>query len=197
MLSFTEYLQERYVNLVGRSSEEEKKQYADDVWELLQFSYKAIGGMKGKGFSSKEDMIKNIPFWKLVRKNGKIVAGSLYRDKGGRKRVASFTDGSEAGKAGLAGIMREDFSRSYFEISKSSLGFAYKTLGGDFLVKYAKTPEEVASMTGKEIHPVPEDDSHNKKFPELRKFLYQRNIGGGLETKIMLGTRGNKIQEYD
>lgn len=196
MLSFSEYLTERFVNLIGTKDEQEKEKYVDSVWDMVQKSYASIGGQKGKGFSSKEDMVKNIPFWKLVRKNGNIVAGSLYRDKGGRKRVASFTDGTNAGKEAIADIMRNDFERSYFEISKASLGFAYKQLGGNFLKRYAKTPEEVERISGKELHPVPEDDSHYQKFPELRPYLYQRDINGKLETKIMLGTRGNKIQEF-
>lgn len=184
-------LTETFVNLLG--DDPAKHEYAEEVFQMLQTAYAAIGGIKGRGFSSPEDMIQNIPFWKLVRRNGKIVAGSMYRDKGGRKRVASFTDGSPEGKAGVAEIMANDFQRAYFEVSDRALGFMIKQVGVDFVRQYAKTPEEVAQISGDDIQPVPETDPHLNRFPELKDYFYQRELGGHLHTKIMLGTTGNNI----
>jgi hypothetical protein len=175
---------ERFVNLFKPN---DKEQYADVVWDMLQKSYESIGGIKGSGFRSKEDMVKNIPMWKLVRRNGEIVAGSMYKDKDGRKGVASFTNGTPEGKQGLMMIKKEDFSRAYFEMSKSALGFSAKTLGIDFLVKNAWTKEEAAKKLKKELFDVPASDSHVKKFPELVPYMYQRELGGKLETKVLFG----------
>lgn len=184
-------LTETFVNLVGDDPNKEK--YAEEVFQMLQAAYAGIGGIKGRGFSSAEDMIQNIPMWKLVRRNGKIVAGSMYRDKQGRKRVASFTDGSPEGKAGVAEIMANDFQRAYFEVSDRALGFMIKQVGVDFVRQFARTPEEVAEISGDEIQPVPDTDPHLDRFPELAPYFYQREIGGHLHTKIMLGSTGNKF----
>ena len=198
MQSFKQYhaeqtreLTETFVNLLGK--DEKKADYAEEVFAMIQKSYESIGGQKGKGFKSVEDMIANIPFWKLVRTNGKIVAGAMYRDKGGRKRVAVFTDGSISGKKGIASIMANDFDRAYFEVSGPSLGFVVKLLGADFVKKYAKTPEEAATIMKGEVSPVPGSDSYVVKFPTLKSHFYQRDLGGKLTTKIMLGTNGKKL----
>jgi hypothetical protein len=193
MQKLNSYITERYVNLFSRDVDQ-RKQYVDDVWELLQTTYAKIGGIKGSGFESKEAMIQKIPLWKLVRKDGKIVAGSLYKDKDGRKRVASFTDRSPEGIKALASIMKEDFGRAYFEISKGSLKLAVDSVGYDFILQYAKSIDEVKKLLPKdEIRLPPSDDSHVQKFGKLRNYFYQREFGGSWETKIMLGTSGNKI----
>lgn len=193
MYKFSEFITERFVNLFPQDKDL-RLQYADEVWEYLQMSYKKQGGIKGKGFNSKEDMVNNIPFWKLVRKNGQIVAGAFYKDKGGRKRVASFTNRTPEGVEALGSIVREDFDRAYFEISKGSLKLAVGLLGYDFIIKYAKTPEEVKTiLKGKEILPVEKDDSHVAMYGKLKNYFYQRELDGDLETKIMLGTTGKKI----
>ena len=85
-------LSERFINLIG--DDERKEDYRDQVWNLLQTSYKPIGGIKGTGFKSPDDMVKNIPFWKMAVKDGKVEAVIMYRDKGGRKSVAMGSTGS-------------------------------------------------------------------------------------------------------
>lgn len=188
-MKITDILQERFVNLLDP---EKKEQFADRVYELIQKSYAPIGGQHGDGFASPEDMIAKIPMWKLVRRNGEIVAGAMYKDTSGRKRVAVFTDGSITGKQGLAEIMRDDFGRAYFEVSGPSLRFMVKLLGEDFVRKYAKSPEQAEQVLGKPLDrsiPSPELDS----YPLLRDFFYSRSIGGKPHNKIMLGTTGRKI----
>jgi hypothetical protein len=64
-----EILNERYINILP-SDTDARRQYAPEVWDLLVNSYALVGGLIGKGFSSMEDMIENIPFWKMVRRDG-------------------------------------------------------------------------------------------------------------------------------
>ena len=130
----------------GIGYKEEREQYKDEVYELLQSAYAGIGGLKGSGFNSADDMVKNIPMWKLSRKDGKIVAGVLYKDKGGRKIVASFTDGSTEGKKQLADILKNEFSRSYTEVSEAALGFIKKVAGVETITKFAIPREKVKEM---------------------------------------------------
>lgn len=188
-MKITEILTERFVNLLDP---QQKEQYAERVYELIQKSYAAIGGQHGDGFASPEDMIAKIPMWKLVRRNGEIVAGAMYKDTSGRKRVAVFTDGTPTGKQGLADIMSNDFDRAYFEVSGPSLRFMVKLLGEDFVRRFAKTPSEAEQILGKELEPA-HQSSELDSYPQLQKFFYSRPIGGNPHNKIMLGTTGKKI----
>lgn len=181
-----EILIERYVNLLP-SDAEEKARYAPEVWDLLVSSYAPVGGLKGKGFSSIEDMIETIPFWKLVRRNGRIVAVKLYRDKNGRKSVASATDGTQEGKAELAKIMQDDarLSRSYSEISPNVYRFALKALGQE-LLDAAIIPAEVAKEIDGSVMLIPGEP-----------YWYEREIGdsGEVKRKIMLGHVGVPLHD--
>lgn len=188
------FLVERYMNLF---SVEKKKQYADVIWDMLQNAYKKIGGIKGSGFASKEDMINNIPFWKVATKNGKVVAVSLYKDKNGRKRIASATDGSDEGKDKLEAMGREDLTqkRSYAEVSSSSLKFILRRWKGPKdIIDYMILPQDAEKILGEKLkYPVSDDDPEVIAHPQLKKYFYQREIGGHYHTKLMIGTPGKKL----
>lgn len=188
-------LVERVINLLPQDING-KKAYADEVWSILQTSYEKVGGIQGSGFGSKEDMIKNIPFWKLIKRNGKIVAVGMYKDKHGRKRVAAGTDGTSEGKEGFAMLGKEDLQqkRAYGEVSGPSLSFALKQVGEENFIKNLIEPREVEKILDEPIiYPVSDDDSEVIRHPGLKSYFYQRDIGGDLKTKVMMGTPGNKI----
>lgn len=189
-MTFEDYLAERFVNALAPG---DKEKYKDKVFSLLQSSYAAIGGLKGSGFRNADDMVKNIPMWKMVRRNGEIVAVAMYKDKNGRKRVAVGSNGTQEGKDGVASIFKEDFSRAYFEISEKSLAFHVKILGYDFLKKYATPVSMVKGITGDETYPIEADDKEAAKHPQLKQYFYRREIGGHLHTKLLVGSPGNKI----
>lgn len=60
MLSFKQYISENYKNFIGPKSHIDRKKWADQAWDIVQKSYAHIGGIKGSGFKSKQDMIDNI-----------------------------------------------------------------------------------------------------------------------------------------
>lgn len=188
-MKFKQFISERFLNLFYADISE-RERYAEDVFELLQDSYSYIGGIKGSGFESAEDMIERIPLWKLVRLNDKIVAAALYKDKEGRKRVAVASDGTPEAKKKLAEIVKDDMeqTRSYGEISGGSIGFSKRQV--DNFEQFVITPEEVAKIINNEEirYPVSKDDPEVIKHPELADYFYQRNIGGEWKTKIMTGT---------
>jgi len=195
MQSFKQYLEERFINLIGDHPDKEK--HADHVFDMVQHAYKDQGGIHGSGFKDPEDMKKNIPMWKLAKKNGKVVAAALYKDKGGRKRVAVATDGSEEGKAHLSRMMQDDMTRnrSYSEQSGKSLSFLKKNLPEGHLKKLALTHEHVKKLfPGEEIRRAPDDDPEVQRHPELKDHFYQRQIGREWHTKVALGTPGKTIE---
>lgn len=169
MKTFKTFHNESIINLFNK----EKEQYVDEVWSLLNESYASIGGIKGSGFQSKEDMMQKIKMWKLSKRDGKIVAGLLYKDKGMRKTVAVFTDGSAKGKKDLENMLRADFERSSIEVSHSLMKFIEKKMPS-LVKKYIITTDKVSDVLGKPIEII--DDRY-----------YRRNINGTIITKMMLG----------
>lgn len=174
MIKFKDFLvQETYVNLFSPKDEEK---YVDEVWDLLLNSYKSIGGIKGSGFNSKEEMEKKNFMWKLNIKDGKILAGIIYKNKHStRKGVAVFTNSTKEGKDALTKLLADDFSRSIMEVSHSLMHFIEKHFPV-LVKKYAIKSEFVEEILGKEIEIV--DDYH-----------YKRDIHGSIITKMMIGSK--------
>lgn len=206
MISFRQYLNEqmlteRFVNLIGDDAGKEK--YVDAVWDLLQYSYKDIGGIKGSGFNSPEDMIKNIPFWKVATSGGRVVAVSMYKDKGGRKVAAVGTDGSKEGKAKIVDMMGNELERSFGEKSKGALGLMMKLIPWSVLEYFVMTPEQAARAFNKDVTPitdlnpndVPADGVQTlRKYPQLKPYAYVRELAGKPAFKVAIGTPGLRIR---
>lgn len=174
--SFKTFLIERYVNAL---KSDDKKKYMQEVWDILQSSYAYIGGIKGEEFKTPESMLK-VPFWKLVVKDGKVVACHLYKDLNGRKSIAGGTDGSRTGKIEFAKMAKDDFKRSYSEVSGASEKFINRNFP-ELFKDFSIPSSDVEAIIGKKITPLPDG------------YHYKRIIGGEEVTKIMIGTSGKKI----
>ena len=164
-------LTERFLNIFDKS---EKQKFVDEVWNLFQIAYSKVpGGFLS--FKSKEDLIKNSFFWKLVRKKNKIIAVAAYKDKKGRKRVAVGHDGTPQGKTAIKEIMTKDLERSFVEVSGGSEKFLMRqqqTIGKDFRI-----PNHLVSkILNKEILSLDSDGFH-----------YTRNIKGQPFKKVLFG----------
>ena len=207
MKSFSQYitevemkLNERYINMIG--DDENKKKYVDEVWDLLQKAYAKIGGIKGSGFRNKEDMIKNIPFWKINKKNGKIKTVVMYKDKQGRKLIATATDGSDEAIEILKRDMKQELNRSFVEKSGPALGLTMKTLPFDVIEAFAMKPSEVKKVIKDDIITLKDYDGEIdqgdqrtlNKFQQLKPYFYFRKLGDKYKMKIMLGTPGKFIK---
>ena len=176
MKTFIEYITESYINL--SMDDEKKKTYANQVFDILQKSYAKIGGIHGSGFSSPEDMIQNIPYWKLFKRNDKIIACVLYKDRSGRKLVALGSDGSSEGKNIAKRMLRDDIerNRAYGEVSDAVLRYLQNTYG-DELDKFLIPAKEAGKILNKEVTPT-------------GIYTYRRLIGGVEHEKAMYGSLG-------
>ena len=191
---FRKYIKEGYSNFIGKGSLADKQKWADRVWDMLQAAYDDIGGIKGSGFSDKEDMINNIPFWKIFHRGEKLIAVVLYKDTNGRKLVALGTDKSNAAKKILSNIFKETLKVSYGEQSGKLLNLVVKSVSYERLEPFLLEPIYVQKLLDKQIYPpIPEklnamDTETYKKFPKLHKYFYMRDFGGKSYLKICLGT---------
>lgn len=168
-------LTERILNITSR---EDKEKYGEQVYQILQKSYAKIGGLKGSGFASVQDMINNIPFWKIVKKNGKIIVAHMYKDKEGRKMVACGSDLEKDSRAITKRFLLDDIlrERAYMEVSSYALDAIRGLLTDEEIKKYAIPAEKV-----KEIFP-------DKEVEVVSEYEYKRKIGGDNEIKMMFGT---------
>jgi len=199
MLSFNQFVIERFINLIG--NDPRKKEHADHVKSMLDSSYEEIGGIHGSGFKDAEDMQKNIPMWKLHKSEGKVRAAALYKDKNGRKMVAVASDGSREGKRAAGKMVTADLKtgRAYGEQSSKLLASMKAHVGSEHLAKHIVPYHEVHHHLdqGDEIRRPPANDPELKAHPEYAHHFYQRKIGGEWHTKLMLGKPGNKIVKYE
>ena len=202
-MNFRQFLQEN--SLLTETwhnffTEDQKLKYVDQVWDVLQQSYESIGGIHGSGFRSKQDMIDNIPFWKINTKNGKVVFVVMYKDKGGQKSVAIGTDGSIRGKHLLVKFFKEELTlnRGYGEMSGPLLGFLINEIP-DLLISKIVSKNDVQNILGVNVDEPKELNSfiarmQSKGMPEsvTNKFaecFYSREIGGVSHDKILFGTK--------
>jgi len=204
-MNITQIITERYVNLIGSNPKKEK--YKQAVYDIIVHSYKSIGGSTTGGTES-PDALLSIPFWKLAVKDGRVVAVILYKDKNGRKTVASGTDGSLAGKKAMIDMVKSDPERSYSEKSKSALNLFMKSF------KNPETkliePEKAAKILKTDIMPIsdfsnptewPLSDKEREaaqltlsKYPVLYNYAYIRAFGDNNLLKVMVGTPEKPIK---
>lgn len=204
MLTFKSFIAEGFVNVILSKQDEDRKKYAKQVWDLLQSSYAKIGGIKGQGFSSVDDMIANIPFWKLFFEGKDLKTVLLYKDRGGRKVIAVGTDGSPKALKVLAEAMRESFKVSFGEYSKGLLAFIIKNVPRELLTKYAIPHKKVSDILSDDVIIVPTQEYVNAnlapadqamyaRFKDWRSYFYVREIGGTPMLKMAIGTPGKPI----
>ena len=165
------HLNEAFVNALTK---EDMMKYADDVWKILQDSYKYCGGLLG--MKDVNQLIDESDMWKMVRRNGKINCVVIYSFKrGGRKLCYGGTDGTPQGKADFYKIMQEDINlkdrKAWAEVSEK-MEHLYLKNG----------PVPIPSSIAKQI-------LYDKEFVDYDKdgYHYTRYIGGVLATKIMVG----------
>jgi hypothetical protein len=195
-MNFKIYISETYNNFIGDTGTalENKIKWVDQVWDMLQRAYSDIGGIKGSGFSNKEDMIANIPFWKIFHRGEHLIAVVMYKDTRGRKLVAFATDQSKQSKKILSNIFKEALKVSYGEYSGKLLSVIVKNVSYEKLEPYLLDPIYVRKLIDKEIYP-PDPEKLNildletyNKFPKLHKYFYMRDFNEKSYLKICLGT---------
>jgi hypothetical protein len=180
-MRYHEFLIERVVNL---HSTDEKMAYADQVWDMLQRSYKKAGGFKSAG--SPEELANEPGYWKLVHRGDKITALGVYKKSSRTKNfkmIASATEtelNPETGEYKATPQGLKDYhmvkssdiktKRSWAEVSGASEKIMLRSGATPISNKYAEF------LTGKKIVDFNPDGYH-----------YTRLIQGEPHEKIMVG----------
>ncbi len=179
-----EFLTERVLNL---HTQEQKAQYADEVWDMLQKAYAKMGGFKSA--TSKEEIIEIPGYWKLIRRGSEITAVNLYKQSSHTKNLKTYASAAQVHidpetneyKATPQGLA--DYTKLKNEDLKMKRGWAEVSGGAEKTAKRigAKpVPNKFAQyLTGKEIFELDPDGYH-----------YTRLIQGKPHKKIIYGFIG-------
>lgn len=160
-------LLEHFVNLIDADA---KTEYVDQIWDIMDVAYAYVGGFKGA--KDRAELINDSGLWKLVTRNGQITAFRIYKDKFGRKAIATATDGTKQGKKDLNLLSKQDFSRqqSWGEVSDKAEAYMIKMGATPVKNIYAKL-----LLPGKDIKL--DDDGYH----------YYRKIGDKVIRKVIVG----------
>ena len=167
---------EHYINL-SPDDLEGKRKYLKDVEDIINSSYKNIGGPIN--ITSFEELLEPKYFWKLNRKDGKVNAVCIYKmSNGGRKISLCGCDSTQEGKQSLYALLGEDVTQearqTWGEFS-GALEHIYKDkLGATIIPNYVA--KEILNRLGKDVKELNGDGIH-----------YTRTIGGKDVEKVMLG----------
>ena len=151
-----QFLQEKVLNIGFDPQEHSSKreQHRQDIHSLLRSSYANLGGYLGLGAGSPEEDIAihhdiSHSMIKGVRREGKLVAVKLYKDRFGRKSIAAGTDGSQTGKQGFLDIVKGDIEhqRSWGEFSGAVAHISRKSGAPEIPV------DKMKKFLGKDITP--------------------------------------------
>lgn len=164
---------EHIINL-WPENKSEKQKYLDEVWNMIETAYEPIGGCN----CDKSELLDDNVYWKLSKRNGKIVCAFLYKlTKFGRKMFLLATDGTQQGGKDLRKIVEEDIKqldRNFYTEVSGKPEYLYLNRGAQKIP--ASRARYILGPT-KEI--TPSDDEYH----------YERKIGPSKvqHTKIMLG----------
>ena len=170
-------LLERVLSIgINPNHEKFREHHRQEIHDILRKSYANIGGYGGKTSGSKEESdaihhdISHAAI-KAVRRNGKISAVNLYKKQHGRKSVGSGTDGSEQGK--------KDWRKTSLEDHEQKRAWGEFSGAAEHLTKKIGMPVIPSNRAGKLLNKQikPHDDGEH----------YEREIGGHMHTKIMMG----------
>lgn len=166
------------------TNEDEIKRYSKQIWQILQNSYKNLGGFKS--YSDAEEMCNRISLAVIGVSGRRIVASAIYRDDlGGQKLNGCGTlNGTRGQKSLLRSIIREDIEnlQKYHWVEVSyPLEKWFKEMNGNPIP---------SSLAHKLLH-----KSKNKIIEMEDGVHYQRTIGNSNElvTKAIYGFKDETI----
>ncbi len=172
---------ERFINLKDDVSE--KEQYFDEVVKIMQDSYKNVpGGCP----SNMKKYLKPEYFWKLLKRDGKIIAAIIYKITGkNRKYILIGSDGSREGKDAVKNILRDDI----ILVDRGAYGEVSDTVEHIVLNRGCEkirntVAKKILSTLGKEDVVFCDENGNVNKNDG---YHYKRMIQGIEKVKLMIG----------
>ncbi len=176
-----------------------KRLYGKEVYRFLYEKYKSCGGIdKGKGFKNENDMISNIPIWRLRIIKNRVVSVMMFKVKKYGKKMVAYTCADELSSDERQSDFNYMLNKSYAELSDALLVTILRMFS-QHLHHYVLKAEHL--MKDKVIYPlkkycseksIPKSSERlflkiKKQWPELLKYCYIRKIGNENKLKVLMG----------
>jgi hypothetical protein len=180
---------------------EAKKKHALAVFLLLEKSYKFCGGIQlGNGFQNPEDMVKNIPVWRLSFKGDKLISVMMFKQKFCKLKMVAYAPFSDIDPAIRKSDLSYMLNNSYAELSGKLLSITLKEIKSDWQKYVVKTPEKVlkkeliplSKYLETEKLPFNSEGMYrklNREYPELLQYCYLRKIGNEFKLKLLFAPK--------
>lgn len=158
--------------------------YAEEVWNILEYSYESIGGIKS--YRNLNDFIKKHHIIEVIFDNDKILACATYRRvEGSLKMVAIGCDQTDNGKLALQQIIQHNILNAdlhYWAEVSGAIEYYFKKHNG----------YPIPNILVSEILQVDDDQIIKSKTDNVH---YDRPIGenGELFTKMIFGAKNDEI----
>lgn len=163
------------------TDKEEMSKYVNDVWNILDLSYKDVGGFKSA--RNPKDLLRTTNLMKLVIIDGEIVACATYRELGGFKMHGIGCNQTDIGKHWVKEIIKDDISNFkgwYWAEVSDAIEYFFKKFNG-----YPIPNIYVEQLLGKEVKLL-DDGAH---------YIRKIGIDGTEYKKIIYGFRDKEL--YD
>ncbi|MCD8208687.1 MAG: hypothetical protein LUD72_12170 [Bacteroidales bacterium] len=166
--------------LVNTDNREEIREYAPSVFDIMQKSYRDIGG--SYGVSNIKDLIRKTNILTLYVGGNHVYSAGVYStSRGGKKLYGIGCDGSPLGKEGVRVIIRRDIAAYkdwYWCEASGAVEHLFQKNGG----------HAIPSLYAEEILLAP-------VVKIVDEYHYERYIAGHLVTKIIFGYKNEEIFE--
>lgn len=177
-----------------------KESYATEVYGLLENAYRVCGGITlGSGFQNEEDMIENIPFWRLTFKNDQLISVVMFKERKCGYKMVAYAPLSQIDSEIRSADIDYMMDNSFAELSGALLVIVLKNLGSNWK-RYIQSAERTVIVKGIESlsrfcfeNEIPDNSKEmyerlSKEWPELLSFCYLKKIGNEYKIKVIMGT---------
>lgn len=186
------------IKILKTENVNEKLRYASAVYNLLETAYVNCGGINlANGFENEEDMLKNIPIWRLCFKGDILISVMLFKEKIGLLKMVAYAPVRSIDKTTRKLDLQFMINNSHVELSGKLLMIVLKEIKSSWRQYVSINPK---SLIKKDIallnnflktNLLPESSKMmykklKKEHPHLLKYCYLRFIGGELKLKLLI-----------
>lgn len=175
----------------------EKRQYANQVYKLLEVAYTDCGGINlANGFNSANDMLSTIPVWRLTFQNKELISVMLFKEKTGCLKMVAYAPFTAINPRIRKSDLLYMLNHSYAELSGKLLSITLKEIPSKWKNYVSKHPEvflqksliSVSDYLKTGFLPSNSEAMYRKleiDYPELIQYCYLRKIGDEFKMKVL------------
>ena len=186
------------VKIFKATNNKEKTQYANVVYNLLEDAYASCGGINlASGFKNADDMIMNIPVWRLTFKNNELISVMLFKVKSNKLKMVAYAPLIDIDPVIRKSDLQFMLNNSFAELSGKLLSITLKEIKSTWRGFVSRSPKQtlkkeiITLSTYLNTKALPKNSEGmywklKKDYPELLEYCYLRKIGNEFKLKILV-----------